>query len=73
MQTGKCITCIIGYALYQQGVQVTCIQKPNVTDPNCLATDLNSFCIRCKSGFYILNGVCYLADTMCKTFNLTGG
>jgi hypothetical protein len=73
MQTGKCITCANGYALYQQDIQIACILKPNVTDPNCLASDLNSFCIRCKTGYYITNGICYLADTMCKTFNLTGG
>lgn len=74
MMTGKCITCIANYELYSQGNQTEyCVQMPNATDPNCLVTDLNSFCIRCKVGYYINNGVCYIANTMCKTFDLIGG
>ena len=68
MTTGGCTDCYGGYTLSGS----TCIVAAAVNIPYC-QTVVGLSCTLCISGFYVSNGGCALANTLCATYDPNSG
>jgi hypothetical protein len=62
-QTGDCTGCVSGY-FFQDNICV----YPALYDQNCVRYE-NSYCSRCRLGFYLSNYLCQAIDPNCTSFN----
>lgn len=67
---GNCLSCFTGYSLSGY----ICIPSNDTTkDPNCQSF-VNNTCFKCSTGYFFNNnGICTLANPLCKTWNPLNG
>jgi hypothetical protein len=67
MSTGECTLCFAGFILYGK-----ICWSVVILNPYC-ATFTGITCNYCKAGYYLNNGICIQANTLCATYNMNSG